>query len=48
LTISLGVAEIGPDEPAPAWMGRMDEALYQAKGRGRNQVVCADDQQQEE
>ncbi len=42
LTISLGVAEIGPDEPAPAWMGRMDEALYRAKAAGRNRVVCAD------
>lgn len=42
VTISLGVAELRSDESAPAWMSRIDEALYRAKASGRNRVVCAD------
>lgn len=39
VTISCGVAELGDDEPAEAWIVRADEALYEAKRAGRNRVV---------
>lgn len=39
--ISLGVAERQANETIAAWLKRADEALYQAKQGGRNQVVSA-------
>jgi diguanylate cyclase (GGDEF)-like protein len=39
-TVSLGVAEVGPDCPdLDTLLERCDQALYEAKGRGRNQVA---------
>jgi diguanylate cyclase len=41
-TISIGVAELSPDDPsAQAWLSRADRALYRAKEGGRNQVASA-------
>jgi diguanylate cyclase (GGDEF)-like protein len=37
-TLSLGVAELGPSELAPALYQRADELLYSAKRGGRNRV----------
>ena len=40
VTLSLGVAQATPDQPHPQFAVRMaDQRLYQAKSRGRNQVV---------
>lgn len=41
LSISLGVAELLPDEIAGDWIKRADQALYTAKHLGRNQVALA-------
>ena len=41
ITVSIGVAELGPDESADSWFERADRALYQAKSEGRNRVVCS-------
>jgi diguanylate cyclase (GGDEF)-like protein len=41
LTASFGVAEIADDETRDALLKRVDDALYQAKKNGRNQVVTA-------
>lgn len=40
VTISIGVAEFWPEQTADVWMKAADDALYQAKGQGRNMVVC--------
>jgi len=40
-TISLGVAQLNQGENGPALFDRADQALYQAKKSGRNQVSCA-------
>ncbi len=42
ITFSAGVAERRAGEPAEAVIRRADQALYQAKQRGRNRVVAAD------
>jgi len=39
-TISCGIGEAAPAEPADAVIRRADEALYDAKRRGKNCVVC--------
>ena len=36
VTISLGVAELEDDESVLKWLERADEAMYDAKRRGRN------------
>ena len=41
ITISVGVAELGFDEPSSSVLARADKALYQAKIAGRNQVAAA-------
>lgn len=44
ITASFGVAEQTPDDTPERWVSRADRALYEAKARGRNQVVgTADD-----
>lgn len=41
VTLSAGVAEFIPGEPLHEMMRRLDQALYQAKHSGRNQVINA-------
>jgi len=41
VTMSIGVAEHLPGEPADSLVRRADQALYEAKARGRNQIVIA-------
>jgi len=42
VTISLGVAEYQQAETSDSWLKRADDALYQAKENGRNQICIAD------
>jgi two-component system cell cycle response regulator len=39
VTISIGIAALGPDDDAAAVIKRADQALYRAKRDGRNRVV---------
>ena len=41
VTISAGVATLGPDETADTFLARADSALYAAKAGGRNRVASA-------
>lgn len=41
VTVSIGCATLRGDESADAFIERADEAVYRAKGRGRNCVECA-------
>ena len=41
ITASASVAEVSKGETWSVWLNRADQALYQAKDRGRNQVVTA-------
>lgn len=41
VTLSLGVATLGPDETVETIIARADQALYRAKGEGRNRVAVA-------
>jgi diguanylate cyclase len=41
LTVSIGIAELAPDDTASSWLARSDRALYQAKNTGRDRVVAA-------
>ncbi|MGB4334097.1 MAG: GGDEF domain-containing protein, partial [Chromatiaceae bacterium] len=42
VTISFGVAELGPQETLDAWLKRVDNALYTAKEAGRDCVCLAE------
>ena len=41
VTISIGVAELGFDEPAASLLARADKALYAAKSAGRDRIAAA-------
>jgi diguanylate cyclase (GGDEF)-like protein len=41
VTVSGGVACLGPDETVASLLGRADAALYRAKRDGRNRIVGA-------
>ncbi|MEC7815438.1 MAG: GGDEF domain-containing protein [Pseudomonadota bacterium] len=41
VTASASVAEVGQGETWSVWLNRADQALYEAKARGRNQVIKA-------
>jgi diguanylate cyclase (GGDEF)-like protein len=41
ITVSIGVAQFSPGESPDRWINRADGAMYQAKQRGRNQVVVS-------
>jgi diguanylate cyclase (GGDEF)-like protein/PAS domain S-box-containing protein len=43
ITLSIGVTLARPDERTDALMARADDAMYQAKNRGRNQVVALEE-----
>lgn len=38
ITVSIGVAELRPEESWENWVKRADDSLYEAKGKGRNRV----------
>lgn len=41
LTVSLGVTQLQPGQDADSLFQAADAALYQAKGEGRNRLICA-------
>ena len=44
VTVSIGVAEALPGEPADSWFARADRALYEAKAEGCDCVAIAADE----
>jgi diguanylate cyclase (GGDEF)-like protein len=43
VTLSMGLASVRADDTAESIIARADEALYQSKQNGRNQLTVADD-----
>lgn len=41
VTVSMGVAQLAPDETVRQWLARADEALYKAKRAGRDRIEVA-------
>lgn len=41
ITVSIGVAEMKPDETSDDFLKRADQAMYRAKNNGRNQIAAA-------
>lgn len=41
VSVSIGAAQLQPDEDLKSWLGRADAALYRAKAAGRNNTVTA-------
>ncbi|MCS6802059.1 MAG: GGDEF domain-containing protein [Chloroflexota bacterium] len=41
VTVSVGLAELKPNEDGASWIGRADKALYAAKREGRDRFVVA-------
>lgn len=41
VTVSVGVAELRPGDTVTSWVARADRAMYDAKDRGRDQVIVA-------
>jgi diguanylate cyclase (GGDEF)-like protein len=41
VTLSAGVATLKPDETTDSFLARADNALYAAKGQGRNRIARA-------
>jgi diguanylate cyclase len=41
LTVSVGISEVRPGETPEAWLQRTDQALYDAKNKGRDRAACA-------
>ena len=39
ITISIGLCEVASEDDVHSAMKRADDALYQAKNKGRNQVI---------
>ena len=42
VTVSIGVAVLQPEESWSDWLSRADQAMYRAKGEGKDRVVFAD------
>jgi diguanylate cyclase (GGDEF)-like protein len=40
VTVSIGVAALGPEENWEQWLARADAAMYKAKQFGRNRIEC--------
>ncbi|MFQ5482531.1 MAG: GGDEF domain-containing protein, partial [Nitrospinaceae bacterium] len=41
VTVSIGLAEIKPEDGAESWFQRADEAMYRSKDKGRDRVTTA-------